>query len=93
MTALAHAALPSILVPYPYAADDHQTKNARVFAAADAATLVQEADLDGKKLANLVQQIIGNPERKEQMRQAARALDVPDAAARVCQAIEAAVQA
>jgi UDP-N-acetylglucosamine:LPS N-acetylglucosamine transferase len=55
--------------------------------------LVQEADLDGKKLANLVQQIIGNPERKEQMRQAARALDVPDAAARVCQAIEAAVQA
>ena len=93
LTELAHAAVPSILVPYPYAADDHQTKNARVFAAADAATLVQEVDLNGKKLANLVQQIIGNPERKEQMRQAARALDVADAAARVCQAIEAAVQA
>jgi UDP-N-acetylglucosamine--N-acetylmuramyl-(pentapeptide) pyrophosphoryl-undecaprenol N-acetylglucosamine transferase len=41
---LAHAGLPSILVPYPYAADDHQTKNAEVFAAAGAAKVIQQAD-------------------------------------------------
>jgi UDP-N-acetylglucosamine--N-acetylmuramyl-(pentapeptide) pyrophosphoryl-undecaprenol N-acetylglucosamine transferase len=89
LTELAHAALPSILIPFPYAADDHQTKNAEVFASAGAATLVQEAVLDGPKLAQLVSEIIDQPERKRAMQDAARALDVPDAASRVCTAIEA----
>lgn len=89
LTELAHAGLPSILIPFPYAADDHQTKNAEVFAHAEAATLVQEAVLDGAKLAKLVSEIIDQPTKQQAMQQAARALDVPDAAARVCAAMEA----
>ena len=92
MTELAHAGLPSILVPYPYAADDHQTKNAEVFAAAGAAKMVQQADLDAAGLASMVDAIIGREEVIMKMKTAARSLDVPDAAARVCSAMEAALK-
>jgi UDP-N-acetylglucosamine--N-acetylmuramyl-(pentapeptide) pyrophosphoryl-undecaprenol N-acetylglucosamine transferase len=88
LTELAHAGLPSILVPYPYAADDHQTKNAEVFAKAGASFLVQEADLNRKTLSSLVHDILSNSQRQQTMRQAAYDLDVPDAASRICNAIE-----
>ena len=88
LTELAHAGLPSILVPYPFAADDHQTRNAEVFAQAGAARLVQETALTAVGLAEIVTEIFGDLQTRESMAQAARALDVPDAAARVCLAIE-----
>ena len=88
LTELAHTGVPSILIPYPYAADDHQTKNAEVFAKAGAAILMQEAQLNGKILAAHVNELLQNPERLPSMRQAAQALDVPDAAVRIRQAIE-----
>ncbi|MFM2170281.1 MAG: undecaprenyldiphospho-muramoylpentapeptide beta-N-acetylglucosaminyltransferase [Verrucomicrobiota bacterium] len=93
LTELAHTGLPSILVPYPYAADDHQTKNAEVFAHAGAALLVQEAELTKEKLASLAHDILSNSERQQAMHQAALALDVPDAAARISSAIEATTHA
>jgi UDP-N-acetylglucosamine--N-acetylmuramyl-(pentapeptide) pyrophosphoryl-undecaprenol N-acetylglucosamine transferase len=92
MTELAHAGLPSILVPYPYAADDHQTKNAEVFAAAGAAKVIQQADLDATGLVAIVGAIIGHEDVIVTMKAAARSLDVPDAAARVCLAMEAALK-
>jgi UDP-N-acetylglucosamine--N-acetylmuramyl-(pentapeptide) pyrophosphoryl-undecaprenol N-acetylglucosamine transferase len=92
LTELAHAGLASILVPFPYAADDHQTKNADAFANAGAAKLVQEAQLDGDSLARLVTEILNNYDSHSSMKKAAAALDVPDAAARVCQNMEAAMK-
>lgn len=89
LTEIAHAGLPSILVPFPYAADDHQTKNAEVFARAGAGELIQERDLDAEKLAARAGAILGDLQTRQRMAQAARALDVPDAAGRVCDAIEA----
>ena len=88
MTELAHAGLPSILVPYPYAADDHQTRNAEVFAGAGAAELVQESDLDEEVLAEMIDKILGDLPSRERMAKAARGLAVPDAAARVGGVIE-----
>ena len=87
LTEVAAAGLPSILVPYPYAADDHQTANADVFTHAGAAVLVQERDLDAEKLAVLVTSILENPERRTSMAAAARGLAAPDAATRVRDAI------
>jgi UDP-N-acetylglucosamine--N-acetylmuramyl-(pentapeptide) pyrophosphoryl-undecaprenol N-acetylglucosamine transferase len=87
LTEISNVGLPSILVPYPYAADDHQTANARVFADADAGVLVQERDLDAGKLATLVRSILENPERHSAMAAAARGLAIPDAAQRVRDAI------
>ena len=87
LTEVANAGLPSILVPYPYAADDHQSANAQVFADADAAILVQERDLDAEKLAALATSILENRERHATMAAATRGLAVPDAAVRVRDAI------
>jgi len=83
LTEIALAALPSILVPYPYAADDHQTRNAEVFSNANAATLIQEKDLDPQKLAQLSTEILSDLPRHRRMSQAARSLAIPDAADRV----------
>ena len=43
-----------ILIPFPYAANDHQTKNAEALVKAGAAVLIREADLDGRKLAEVI---------------------------------------
>ncbi|MFT3990966.1 MAG: undecaprenyldiphospho-muramoylpentapeptide beta-N-acetylglucosaminyltransferase [Luteolibacter sp.] len=89
LTEVSLAGLPSILVPFPYAADDHQTKNAEVFSKKGAAELVQERDFDAEKLAGMATSILLDLPTRERMAQAARALAIPDAADRVCTAIEA----
>lgn len=91
LTEIASSGHPSILVPYPYAADDHQTRNAEVFAAAGAAKLVQERDLDAAKLAALATTILHDLPTYKRMAAAARGLATPDAADRMCAAIEATV--
>jgi UDP-N-acetylglucosamine--N-acetylmuramyl-(pentapeptide) pyrophosphoryl-undecaprenol N-acetylglucosamine transferase len=89
LTEIAMSGHPSILVPYPFAADDHQTRNAEVFSTAGASILVQERDLDAEKLASLAASILQDLPTYKRMAKAARALAVPDAADRVCAAIEA----
>ena len=81
LTEIAIAGHPSILVPYPY--------DAEVFAEAGAAILVQERDLDAKKLASLATSILQDLPTYKRMAKATRTLAVPDAADRVCAAIEA----
>ncbi|MGB6223418.1 undecaprenyldiphospho-muramoylpentapeptide beta-N-acetylglucosaminyltransferase [Haloferula sp.] len=86
MTELAFLGLPSVLVPFPYAADDHQTWNAKVFSEAGAAYLEQEADLDSEKLATRVGEML-EPGKRKQMSDAVRKLSVNDSADQVCEAI------
>ncbi|GAA5484449.1 undecaprenyldiphospho-muramoylpentapeptide beta-N-acetylglucosaminyltransferase [Haloferula sargassicola] len=86
LTELAEIGLPSLLVPFPYAAEDHQTVNARVFAEAGAAYLHQESELDAEKVAGLVSRMLGDGERRS-LSAAAKSLSVPDAATRVGDAI------
>ncbi len=89
LTEIAMAGRPSILVPFPFAADDHQTRNAEVFEEAGAAILIQQGNLDAEKLADLATSILQDLPTHRRMAKAARALAVPDAADRVCAAIEA----
>jgi len=77
------AGAPSILVPYPHATADHQAKNARFMAAAGAAVVVPDAELDGPRLASEVEAILGDPIRLEGMSVAAREVARPDAADRI----------
>jgi UDP-N-acetylglucosamine--N-acetylmuramyl-(pentapeptide) pyrophosphoryl-undecaprenol N-acetylglucosamine transferase len=74
--------LPAILVPYPYAADDHQRRNAEVLVAAGAAETILDAELDGGRLATALGGLVDDPERRAAMAARARALGRPDAAAR-----------
>ena len=80
---LAAAGLPSILVPYPEAAADHQTKNARWMAGAGAAVVVPDAELTAERLDSEVRSLLGAPERMRGMSDAARRLARPDAAERI----------
>lgn len=89
LTEIAAAGLPSVLVPYPYAADDHQTRNAEVFANAGAAVLAPEHDLSCDRLATMINGILGDAAARERMAAAAHGLALPDAAERVSIAIEA----
>jgi UDP-N-acetylglucosamine--N-acetylmuramyl-(pentapeptide) pyrophosphoryl-undecaprenol N-acetylglucosamine transferase len=86
---IAMCGLPSILVPYPHAADDHQTCNARVFSDAGAAILAPERDLDAGKLASAAASILQDLQASGRMAKAACALAIPDASERVCDIIEA----
>lgn len=87
MTELSYVGMPSILVPYPFAADDHQTVNAEVFEAAGAAVLRQEVDLDAGGLVADLTRIIGNEVVWKGMSTQADGLAVRDAAARICDEI------
>lgn len=84
LTELAYLGRPSILVPYPHAADDHQTYNARCFEQAGAALLAPESELEGAKLAQLIGGLLKSPENLGAMELAARELSVDDAAGRIC---------
>ena len=88
MTELAYVNLPSILVPYPAAADDHQTINADEFVKKGAAVLCVEAELDGGSLMAEISAILEDEETLKSMTEAAGNLAVRDAAERVCKAIE-----
>jgi UDP-N-acetylglucosamine--N-acetylmuramyl-(pentapeptide) pyrophosphoryl-undecaprenol N-acetylglucosamine transferase len=80
ITALGRA---SVLVPYPYATDDHQTRNARGAVEAGAAMLVADSELDTDAYAEAVFGLLTDAERRDAMASAARTLGRPDAAARV----------
>ncbi len=82
---LATAALPSVLVPFPLAIDDHQTANARYMADAGAALLLPQSELTPQKLAEELKIIIKNPERIAAMARNAQNLSKPDAAQRVAE--------
>jgi len=75
---LAAAGKPAILVPYPFATADHQTKNARYFQAAGGAILVPETELG--RVPELVRSLLDDPRRLEQMGAAMLRAARPDAA-------------
>jgi UDP-N-acetylglucosamine--N-acetylmuramyl-(pentapeptide) pyrophosphoryl-undecaprenol N-acetylglucosamine transferase len=80
---LSAGGMPSILVPFPHAVDDHQTANAKFLADHGAAILIQQRELSPRKLADL----IGSLDRAKllEMARKARALGKPDAARVVAQ--------
>ena len=70
----------SILVPLPYAIDDHQTANARWLEQSEAAVLLPQSQMDWKKVAALISEFSGDSSRLKRMANAARSLARPDAA-------------
>ena len=85
---LAALGKPAILVPYPRATADHQRKNARWMVAGGAALLVDDAELSGDLLFELVADLLGDPRRLAAMATASAALGRPHATACVVDEIE-----
>jgi UDP-N-acetylglucosamine--N-acetylmuramyl-(pentapeptide) pyrophosphoryl-undecaprenol N-acetylglucosamine transferase len=75
--------VPAILVPYPHAAADHQSTNARWMADAGAAIAVADSDLSAAGLSSQVASLLADRTRLAQMARASRGLARPDAAAAV----------
>ena len=88
---LAAAGVPAVLVPFPAAVDDHQTKNAQYVVRAGAALLLSESGLTPVSLATKLRELLeaGRP-RLERMAQAARATAITDADERLADACVAA---
>jgi len=88
---LAAAGVPAVLVPFPAAVDDHQTKNARYVVGAGAAVLMPESELTPMSLAARLRELLesGRP-RLLQMALAARATAITDADQRLADACVAA---
>src|SRR5204862_5806305 len=79
---LAAAGKPSILAPFPYAAEDHQARNAEAMARVGAAVVIADAVMTGEILCNTVAQLAGASGRLEAMAAEARQFAKPDAARR-----------
>ncbi len=88
LSEIAAAGRPSILIPLPTAADDHQRRNAEVFASRRAAIMIEQEILKGNQLGLAVQLLLKNRSRLEEMGQAATALAQPEAAARIAELIQ-----
>ena len=87
LTELSHFALPSILIPYPFAAEDHQTFNAKIFERAGAATLLQERETSGETLAKKLLWFLEDPNRLSDMSARSASLAPQQAAERVADTI------
>ncbi|HEY9746656.1 MAG TPA: glycosyltransferase, partial [Oculatellaceae cyanobacterium] len=73
--------IPTILVPYPYAAADHQRKNALASVRSGASRMIEDADCTGSRLTDELRTLLHTPNLMDSMRQSARALGHPNATA------------
>jgi UDP-N-acetylglucosamine--N-acetylmuramyl-(pentapeptide) pyrophosphoryl-undecaprenol N-acetylglucosamine transferase len=79
------AGRPSVLVPLPTAADDHQRKNAEMMAESGAAELIEQSQMTGERLAGRIAALAADGPRLRAMAEAARRLAKPDAARAIVQ--------
>lgn len=74
---------PAVLVPFPHAAGDHQTRNARALEETGAAVLLPQREMTSDRLEQLLEQMLGHPDQLQHMADRSRSLAVPGAAGRI----------
>ena len=82
----------AILVPYPYAADDHQRLNAQALKACGAAEMILDQELNGERLAAMIRNLYGDRKGREALGEAAQKMGRPEAAKRIVDECYALVQ-
>ncbi len=87
LTELAHYGVPSILIPYPYSADDHQVTNAEIFSVPGAAELWTQDELNEENFASRLLEMISDSGKLTKMGQVMTSLAIPDASGRVCDVV------
>jgi UDP-N-acetylglucosamine--N-acetylmuramyl-(pentapeptide) pyrophosphoryl-undecaprenol N-acetylglucosamine transferase len=81
----------AVLVPFPFAADDHQTRNAESMVTEGAAMMISNADLNGQKLASTIRSLLSDIPRLQEMERNAKRIAVLDAEQRIVDLAEKAV--
>ncbi|PZU97207.1 MAG: undecaprenyldiphospho-muramoylpentapeptide beta-N-acetylglucosaminyltransferase [Leptolyngbya sp.] len=92
LTELAISRTPSILIPYPFAAEDHQTVNAKAFVDAHAALMLNQSQIVAPDFQSLVLDLLAEPQRLESMATAAGRLATADSATKLADLIQQVVQ-
>lgn len=92
LTEMAVCGTPAILIPYPFAAEDHQTYNAKVFTLVNAAIAFKQSELTESVLQTKVLDLLHNPEDLKKMGDAAKAIAVPDSADKLAQLVRDVVE-
>jgi UDP-N-acetylglucosamine--N-acetylmuramyl-(pentapeptide) pyrophosphoryl-undecaprenol N-acetylglucosamine transferase len=82
----------AILVPFPFATDDHQMKNARAMAEENAAVVISNSELNGTSLSSAIRDLIGDPKRLGEIENNARRAAILDAEARIVDLVERAAR-
>lgn len=80
--------LPSVLVPYPYAADDHQTCNAQELVRTGAAVCVQEKDSTPESFAGVMEALMEDSEKRSAMSKASASMFIQDSAKKIVEEVE-----
>lgn len=91
LTELAVTKTPSILIPYPFAAEDHQSYNAKVFEEAGAAQVYAQKQLTPEILENVVLDLLRSPKKLTVMAEAANSLAIIDSAEKLADLVRQAV--
>jgi UDP-N-acetylglucosamine--N-acetylmuramyl-(pentapeptide) pyrophosphoryl-undecaprenol N-acetylglucosamine transferase len=78
----------SIMIPFPYAADDHQRKNAEALQAAGAARMIVQQELNGERLVKEIETLAREPQQIDRMEEASRKLARGDSAKAAVDLIE-----
>jgi UDP-N-acetylglucosamine--N-acetylmuramyl-(pentapeptide) pyrophosphoryl-undecaprenol N-acetylglucosamine transferase len=84
---LAVCGTPAILIPYPFAAEDHQSYNAAVFTKAGAALTFQQSKLTAMVLQNQVLELLKSPTTLQEMSHSAKAIAVVDSAEQLAELV------
>ncbi|MCI5119681.1 MAG: undecaprenyldiphospho-muramoylpentapeptide beta-N-acetylglucosaminyltransferase [Candidatus Electrothrix sp. AUS4] len=75
--------LPAVLIPYPYAADDHQAKNAEYYVAGGGALMYRESELNAEALGKILWQLLGDIDKLKKMALAMKDMGQPEATQRI----------
>jgi UDP-N-acetylglucosamine--N-acetylmuramyl-(pentapeptide) pyrophosphoryl-undecaprenol N-acetylglucosamine transferase len=92
LTELAVCETPAILIPYPFAAEDHQTYNANVFTAVNAALLFKQAELTEDILRSEVLRLLKSPDELRRMGENAKKVALTDSAEKLAQLLREVVE-
>ncbi|MEH2022897.1 undecaprenyldiphospho-muramoylpentapeptide beta-N-acetylglucosaminyltransferase [Nostoc sp.] len=92
LTELAVCATPAILIPYPFAAEDHQSYNADVFTSSGAAITLKQSELTTEALQSNVLNLLQSPQELAKMGENAKAIAVPDSAEKLAQLVREVIE-
>ncbi|WP_375515043.1 undecaprenyldiphospho-muramoylpentapeptide beta-N-acetylglucosaminyltransferase [uncultured Nostoc sp.] len=92
LTELAVCGTPAILIPYPFAAEDHQSYNADVFTSSGAALTLKQSELTTEALQSNVLNLLQSPDELAKMGEKAHAIAVPDSAEKLAQLVREVIE-
>ncbi|WP_375506959.1 undecaprenyldiphospho-muramoylpentapeptide beta-N-acetylglucosaminyltransferase [uncultured Nostoc sp.] len=92
LTELAVCGTPAILIPYPFAAEDHQSYNADVFTSSGAALTLKQSELTAQILQSNVLNLLQSPDELAKMGKKAHAIAVPDSAEKLAQLVREVIE-